>query len=1567
MSYMILASSMEGCREYLLPAEENTCYEIFLEKQIFGLERSMTVELEAVDGHWCLVRKSRYHLRIKDENTEGDMYLEDGKLFYLKDTDGRQITLLVLFQDTLFPVFQKYELYDINGFSIGKDENNEICFDLNGYISGRHAVFWKDGSKWIVRDTSVNGSYLNNKKLLEPSALSFGDELLLFGIKLIFLKDYLAVCILAGGCRVNKERLPPYRPKHESFLLKQETGLEEKVYFKRSPRTMEQLYTEPVEIEAPPSLPQREKRPLLLAIGPGITMAVPMLLGCLVSAYTGARHGENISPYLFTGMATAVSSALIGTIWTAANLKYVKKEEQEREAFRYHSYEQYLAEKESFIRQKMEENREILYRTFLSGQECCTLGRWDARLWNHNERQPDFLMVRLGIGTVPFQAEIRVPEKPFLLYPDELQRYPERIKNNYQMLNAVPFCIDLREKGVIGIIGGAEKYGAYEAAKNIIAQLAANNCYTEVKLAFLYSGNPETEKQWSFARWLPHTWLEEKKLRLTAGNKAEIGDVCCELAGILRRRTEDHKDNAAYPLPHFIVFIDGMEVLQGELLEHAVHMPRSEYGMTIVLLSERYEELPNSCEEIIWKDGKITGYYHIYEKEKRSRDLTFETVSEKELNQLARRLCDIETRDALETAGEIPDILDFMDMYEAAALEKLEVGKRWKRNRTYESMRVPIGKKAGGKLCFLDIHEKYHGPHGLVAGTTGSGKSEVLQTWILSMAVNFSPEDIAFLLIDFKGGGMANLFGRLPHLAGRISNLSGNQIHRAMISIKSEIKRRQRIFAEYEVNHIDLYTRFYKEHKAEKPVPHLFILIDEFAELKREEPEFMKELISVAQVGRSLGVHLILATQKPGGTVDENIWSNSRFRLCLRVQDRQDSNDMLKKPDAVYIIRTGRGYLQVGEDEIYEQFQAGYSGAAYIKDTRKSKSCAVRLTRTGQPVRSYAGKNSEQGFLGSGTTQLDAIVDYLAETARGCHCSGSEKLWLPLLPKELCLEDLQAYEKKSKQEKNKEYWHLGAGIGLLDDPENQLQKPLCISFAEEGHLAVYGMTGSGKSILLQTLLYALMNQYGPGELNFYILDYSSRLLCAFAAAPHCGGVIVDTDTERADKFFHMLKKIMEERKQLLGGGTYAQYRRKIKKKKEILPAVLIVIDHYAGFQEKTDGRFDSEILRVAREGAGCGIFLAVSAAGTGSGGLPVRIGEQIRTVIALELGDPFKYAEVLKTARAEVLPEIGVKGRGVSYADGRLLEFQTALAVRTDDIYEMQEQIKICGEHLRKFYEGIYAVQIPDIPKRPELETFSKLSSYKELAGSRRFLPIGYLALDASVCAIDLWYTYCWFVQGHRNSGKKNVFRLLLHAAIQKEDKRIYLIDPDEKIKIGCMGKECMTCLRKEQEIYDFFQETISVFQRRNKKKQELLQKGLDGEELAEQMNQETQFFIFISDMASFVKMVYEPGEGAGSMRAYLENITEKGNVHGFYFFGMLSAEQSFSLSGYPLWKNMSFGCGGIHLGGNTGRQQLFRFENIPFQEQGKITRPGIGLMVSAAEPELAQEVVLPVVKGGVG
>src|SRR5690625_4735307 len=219
----------------------------------------------------------------------------------------------------------------------------------------------------------------------------------------------------------------------------------------------------------------------------------------------------------------------------------------------------------------------------------------------------------------------------------------------------------------------------------------------------------------------------------------------------------------------------------------------------------------------------------------------------------------------------IPESVTFLEMYGIEKVEELSLAQRWSQNETYKSMAVPLGLRGKDDIVALNLHEKAHGPHGLVAGTTGSGKSEIIQSYILSLAVNFHPHEVAFLLIDYKGGGMANLFKDLPHLLGAITNLDGAQSMRALASIKAELQRRQRIFGEHDVNHINQYQKLVKQGEAEEPMPHLFLISDEFAELKSEQPEFMKELVSTARIGRSLGIHLILATQKPSGVVDDQI------------------------------------------------------------------------------------------------------------------------------------------------------------------------------------------------------------------------------------------------------------------------------------------------------------------------------------------------------------------------------------------------------------------------------------------------------------------------------------------------------------------------------------------------------------------------------------------------------------------------------------------------------------------------------------------------------------------------
>lgn len=953
MSLLLSVYSQLAYKEYILPTIQNGEVEFYLKKGLFGLKNDLTIKAESVEGRWFFLPGEASIERNGISCLGQEICTQDS--FVIITTEQEHLYMLAESVSNFLEGWEKYSLKRIDQIRIGSGERSDIFYTFmhrgRSYISEPHAELKREGENWILSDKSSNGTFLNNKRLSESCVLEYGDRINLWGLNLVYLKNVLAISgeTNGGEARIGLEK---WENVCEREALEKKDGLiaEKQEFYHRSPREVEPLDTELVEIEGPPAPKGENSMPLVMQIGPALTMMLPMVLGSGLAIISSRMSGSVTSGFMYTGLITAGCSGSLGAFWTYNNIKYAKKRREEEEKRRIEIYSQYLTKCEERIKKSYERNCEILKICYPSSKEIVekTYGSMDG-MWGRNIYHDDFLYHRLGIGNLPFQAPVSIPKERFSMVQDELSQKPRILKETYENLRCVPVGIDLLKQNLIGISGGENKVGADSVIYNLVVQIATQNCYTDVKMVFISSGG-DWEERWKFALWFPHVWSENKKIRFVAYDSSEAGEVLFALTEVLRRRFEAQNGvgvgSQKIPLPYYILFVEDESLISGELIEKYIYNREKNLGLTTVFLAERQEELPNQCECVIRNDGIFSGIWNVKQKEK--IQIQFDTVIKEQVDTLARRMSFLKVNER-ETGGEIPDSVTFFEMYGVGSPEELRVPERWRRNRTYSSMRALIGIKSGGEKCYLDLHEKYHGPHGLVAGTTGSGKSETIQTYILSLALNFSPDDVGFLIIDYKGGGMGNLFAKLPHVLGQISNLSGNQIRRAMVSIKSENLRRQRVFNEYGVNHIDLYTKLYKNGEANIPIPHLFIVIDEFAELKREEPEFMRELISVAQVGRSLGVHLILATQKPAGTVDDNIWSNAKFRLCLRVQDRQDSMDMLHKPDAAYLTGVGKGYLQVGNDEIYEQFQSGWSGAEYDKESGTGQAILARmLTSSGK-------------------------------------------------------------------------------------------------------------------------------------------------------------------------------------------------------------------------------------------------------------------------------------------------------------------------------------------------------------------------------------------------------------------------------------------------------------------------------------------------------------------------------------------------------------------------------------------------------------------------------------------
>ena len=1643
---IIMMFRTNAYKEMILPNLDNTDYRIFVDKKLFDVYHSFYLKLEIINRKWRINADEKAYSLIHHKQTCDFVELSGGEIITVRTVDDDVIKCITFDNEMTLEPYIKLDIIRCPRLTVGKAEGNSIRYGFMNLVSMNHCSIERVSDKHFLYNTSKNGVFVNNRRISANCELHFGDIIEIFGLRIVYFRELIAVSSRTGEFTVSDE-LKPYRvyisaeqrviPKHSER------------YFNRAPRIFPSVCTEQIVIESPTNPQFSKKKSLLLTIGPSFTMAIPMLLGCGMMILSSVLSGGMTSAFMFTGLITACGSAILGSVWALMNIRHTKRTEIADETQRFNTYGNYLLDISEYIKEKYRQNTEALYTLYPSASDCCKYNETSPELWNRNLSHSDFLFYRLGTGDIDFQVDIQIPKEKFSMQFDSLKDKPSIIYENFRVLRNVPVGMDFAEQNIYGIVGGEKKRGVYDIVNNIIAQIAATASYADVKIAFCFDARKFDANQWSYVKWLPHLWSENRKTRYYATDRQEKSDVFFELSNILRQRAEN--ENSSYQKtrfrPHYFLFVSDASLLDGEMLAKYVYHKDSDYGLTTFIMADYYQNLPNVCENIIQNDTDFQGCYNALNSSMMSVPMRFDKVSTSELEDFAKRLSGITVRENEDDSSIVPS-LDFFEMYGASKPEDFRIAEQWRKNRTYNSMRALIGKKAGGADCFLDIHEKYHGPHGLVAGTTGSGKSELVQTYMLSLALNFSPDDVAFFVIDFKGGGMANLFSNLPHLAGTISNLSGNQIGRAMISIKSENLRRQKIFGEFGVNNINNYTRLYKGGEAPLAIPHLLVIIDEFAELKKEEPEFMRELISVAQVGRSLGVHLILATQKPSGTVDDNIWSNSKFRLCLRVQDRQDSNDMLHKPDAAYITQAGRCYLQVGNDEIYELFQSGWSGAVYDNSNEgKDGAIATMITTTGKEAlvgshtkikrrererarwfgflyrnaimlrddsvdadvaaKLLMEKAREGGFnIGNNhsdyqafgnffsllpdsnlpeeeavsfvtslasernirlpepkdKTQLEVLVDYIAKIARQEHFTAKSQLWMPLLKTRIDISEITAKTElfDGLSWKAHDYWTLGAPVGVYDDPQNREQLPFTIDFSLGGHLAVCGSVVSGKSTFLQTLLYVMAMKYSPEEVNFYILDFSGGMLACFEKMPHTGGVIRENDADKVRKFFNMIDAVINERKKLFNGGSYSQY---IKANGVSLPAILIVIDNFAGFREKTENRFENMVSRLSREGAGYGVFLALSSAGFGMAEIPNRIGDNLRTVVSLEMSDKFKYMDVLRTTHIDVTPEAGIKGRGVGYVEGRILEFQTALAAVADDDYKRNAAIEETGRRMSEVYSGKRARLIPHIPENPQYSDLSSLDEYAEAIADNASLPYAFRFEDASVYSINLAATYCYLISGKKRTGKTNALRLIMAAAAAKHFRGIVIEKAANELK-SIAEQGGFEYVSDDSGILACFKGITADFVARNKHKKSLEEQGMSDAAIFENMKAFAPIGIFIADLPEFIHAVYHPGDGVGNLSGFFENIFEKGYLHNIYFFACFNQDDAALMTGHKAYHLFISYKTGVHLGGNLSSQRLFNFQNIHYSQMSKAAKKGEGFTPSAEDESVAEKIILPLYGG---
>lgn len=482
------------------------------------------------------------------------------------------------------------------------------------------------------------------------------------------------------------------------------------------------------------------------------------------------------------------------------------------------------------------------------------------------------------------------------------------------------------------------------------------------------------------------------------------------------------------------------------------------------------------------------------------------------------------------------------------------------------------------------------------------------------------------------------------------------------------------------------YQKLYREGIVTEPVPHLFIISDEFAELKTQQPEFMDQLISTARIGRSLGVHLILATQKPNGVVNDQIWSNSRFRVCLKVQEKQDSMDMIKRPDAAELSATGRFYLQVGYNEFFDIGQSAWCGAPYVPTEEvesKEEDSVQIIDNLGRIVKEVKDSKKENEENVNNIKQIVGIVNYLSEIADEDHISV-RKLWMDEIPEFITVNSL--INKYGPLQKD----GLEVVIGEYDDPFNQQQNIVIHNVSECGNTIIYGAMGSGKELLVNTLVCGLIENFAPSDINLFLIDFGSEALQMYAKAPHVGNVLLSSDEEKLIRLMKILKEQIYERKKLLAeySGNPDLYEKATGRS---LTTIVTIIDNYAAFNELYENLVD-EIAYLSREGSKYKIYFIITA--TAVNEVKYKISQNFGKQYVLQMNDKSDYSSVFGNVKG-VYPSKLI-GRGLILKNS-VYEFQTAHICKDE---ELQAYVTGLTSELNANYSDDNVIKVPEVPEK---------------------------------------------------------------------------------------------------------------------------------------------------------------------------------------------------------------------------------------------------------------------------
>jgi DNA segregation ATPase FtsK/SpoIIIE, S-DNA-T family len=977
------------------------------------------------------------------------------------------------------------------------------------------------------------------------------------------------------------------------------------------------------------------------------------------------------------------------------------------------------------------------------------------RLWERRADDHDVLHLRVGTANLP--AGIELARERGSRSDEELPAPP--------LARHVPVPLDFESLGVVGVAG--ERGAARGLARWLVAQAAILHSPRDLEIVVLAPGL-DTPEDWEWVRWLPHARPSDGQdcVALLGADGETVARRVSELVDEVAARRDERggsfKLGRDTERPRVLVVLDGARALRRVPGMPQVLGEGPRVGVHAICVDDDERLLPEECRTVAtwqWDEparlrlrgggldvlGTILG----------------EQVSTAWCERIARAMAPVRDlgRDA---GGMLPDsarLLDLLAMPDPAP-ELIE--RSWARGgRTTEA---PLGYAADGAFT-LDLRRD--GPHALVAGTTGAGKSELLQTLIASLAVANRPDAMTFVLIDYKGGSAFKDCARLPHTVGMVSDLDGHLTQRALASLSAELKRREELLLHAGAKDIEDYWDELRRQPDLEPLPRLVLIIDEFASLVAELPDFVTGLVGIAQRGRSLGVHLVLATQRPAGVVSADIRANTNLRIALRVTDGTESSDVIDAPDAAAIAKStpGRCYVRSGASSLTAVQAARVGGRRPGASTVAAAPVVARVgwSDLGRPAPSAAAPGEDA----DASTDLSVLVTAIREAAGRLGMTEQRSPWLPPIDEVVTVAELPPAGAAAGEVPP-------LGVGLVDVPAEQRRRALALDLVEGGHVLVAGSPRTGRSSVLRTIAGVITASSSPADVHLYGVDCGANALLPLVGLPHCGAIVGRDQPERVDRLLGRLLGEVSRRQQLLAeqGASSLAEQRAAAPEGERLPWMVLLLDRWEGFTaafESYDlGRLIETMLRLLREGPAVGLRAVVASDASGFIG-------QISTVfeerLLLRFADPDDWGRAGVPNRD--VPRTMPPGRALLPTAAGLLEAQVALLDQDPSGPAQVAALQRIGREAARRHHDVPRTRRPlrvdALPARvtvaealaldPELVPPSPLWALIG-AGGDALGPVG----------VDLLQTSPGFViAGPPRSGRSTVLEVMARSLIERE------------------------------------------------------------------------------------------------------------------------------------------------------------------------------------------------------